>query len=163
MPESAGGLAGSVAEELSMKHLSTLSLAVLSAGVAVFGAMPAAAQNFGRDDIVVYGHQPIRDYVDSVSQRVSYRDLHLEYPEDRRELRRRVSVTAQELCDSLGDRGYGSSYAPSCTETATRDAMRQVRIVESRYTQRPRYYADTAHVWLPERQWSVEEEYSTRR
>jgi len=146
-----------------MKRLSHLSIAAITAGVAVFGAMPASAQNFGRDDIVVYGHQPIPEYVDSVSQRVSYRDLHLEYPEDRRELRRRVSVTAEELCDLLGDRGYGSSYVPSCTETAKRDAMRQVRIVESRYNERPRYYADTAHVWLPERQWSMEDEYTTRR
>ena len=146
-----------------MKRLSNLSAAAMLGGIALLGAVPASAQNFGRDDIVVYGHRPIPDEIDSVSQRVSYRDLHLEYPEDRRELRRRVSVTAQELCDSLGDRGYGSTYAPSCTETATRDAMRQVRFVESRYNARPRYSADTAHVWLPERQWSMEDEYTTRR
>lgn len=163
MPEYAGAYTGGVAEELSMNRLPHLSLAAIATGIAVFVAAPASAQNFGRDDIVVYGHEPLPDSVDSVSQRVSYRDLHLEYPEDRRELRRRVSVTAQELCDSLGDRDYGSSYAPSCTETATRDALRQVRIIESHYKARPRYYADTAHVWLPERQWSMEEEYSTRR
>lgn len=146
-----------------MKCLSTLSTVAIAFGVAVFGALPATAQNFGRDDIVVYGHDPIPDHVDSVSQRVGYGDLHLQYPEDRRELRRRVSVTAQELCDSLGERSYASTYAPSCDETATRDAMRQVRIVEARYNARPRADADTAHIWLPERQWSVEEEYSTRQ
>jgi len=129
---------------------------------AVLVAAPAFAQNFGRDDLVVYGHVPIPDDVESVSQRVSYGDLHLQYPEDRRELRRRVTVTAHELCDSLGERGYGASYAPSCTDTAIRDALRQVRIIEARYTERPRYYAEGAHVWLPERQWSVEDEYSTR-
>ena len=133
---------------------------------AVLAAAPALAQNFGRDDLVVYGHVPIPDDVESVSQRVSYGDLHLQYPEDRRELRRRVTVTAHELCDSLGERGYGASYAPSCTDTAIRDALRQVRIIEARYTGRPRYYAggyaEGAHVWLPERQWSVEDEYSTR-
>jgi len=144
--------------------MTRFALRILAAGAVLAAAAgPALAQNFGRDDLVVYDHVPIPDSVDSVSQRVSYGDLHLQYPEDRRELRRRVTLTAHELCDSLGEGRYAATYAPSCTDTAIRDALRQVRIIEARYTERPRYYADTAHVWLPERQWSVEDEYSTRQ
>lgn len=118
-------------------------------------ATPALAQNFNRDDIVVYGHTPIPDDVESVSQHVSYGDLHLQYAEDRRELRRRVTLTAHELCDSLGE-GHYARYASSCYDTAYSDAMRQVRYIEARYEQ-PRYYADTAHVWLPPRDWANED------
>lgn len=136
--------------------------AILAATLLLAGAAtPALAQNFDRDDIVIYGHEPLPDDVAAVSQRVSYADLHLQYPEDRRELRRRVAITADTVCDALGENDRWGGSTASCRDGAMGDAMRQVRIVEARYTQPPHGYAGNAtigaHVWLPPRQWAVEE------
>jgi UrcA family protein len=133
----------------------------------VGAAAPAAAQrvhyarSYGVDDIVVYGTPRLPDEVTSASQRVSYDDLHLQYPEDRRELRRRVELSADYVCDALGeDDGPSSSLLSTCRDVAIRDAMRQVRSIEARYAWEDRRYGDReysdrapSHVWLPEREW----------
>lgn len=79
------------------------------------------------EDIVVYSPQRrLPDDVESLSQRVGYRDLDLYYADDRRELRRRVSLTARDLCDRLGEPDSSGSILPSCRDAATRDALRRV-------------------------------------
>ncbi|MDO7844509.1 UrcA family protein [Sphingomonas immobilis] len=135
--------------------------------LAIAGAAPASAhqiqypRDYSADDIVVYGTPRLPDEVTSASQRVSYADLHLQYPEDRRELRRRVSLSADYVCDALGeDDRASSSLLSTCRDVAIRDALRQVRSIEARYAWEDRRYGDRAysdrapsHVWLPSREW----------
>ncbi len=87
---------------------------------AVLGTTPASAQT--EEDIIVTGRWGrVPDNVDSLSQRVSYRDLDLSQRDDWRELRRRISLTARYLCDRLGEPdSAASSLAPSCRDAAAR-------------------------------------------
>ena len=139
-----------------------IGLAVL-AGVAT----PASAQrlhyprSYSVDDIVVYGTPRLPEGVTSASQRVSYSDLHLQYPEDRRELRRRVELSADYVCDALGEDDRSSGMLAGCRDVAVRDAMRQVRSIEARYAWEDRRYGGEreysdrvpSHVMLPSREW----------
>lgn len=129
-----------------MKRILTLMAAGgMLAGTALAPAAPAVAQGYYppppaaypepyvdryEEEIVVDGRYRRRlpDDVATASQRVSYADLDLYYAADRRELRRRVSLTARYLCDRLGESEFGS-VAPSCRDAATRDALRRVGTV----------------------------------
>lgn len=89
----------------------------------------AYADDVYEEEIIVEGrHGRLPADVETVSQRVSYADLDLYYAEDRKELRRRVSLTARDLCERLGESSYGS-IGPSCRDAATRDALRRVGTV----------------------------------
>ena len=124
--------------------------AAASAAIALCAATPALAQDYrypppppqsypayADDDLVVYGHYgPRPEDADSASTRVNYADLDLYYPEDRRELRRRVSLTARYLCERLGESDSGFSYGGSCRDDATRDALRRVGTIEAHWAPR---------------------------
>lgn len=92
------------------------------------------------EDIVVYGrHRRVPDDVEALSRRVSYADLDLYYPEDRRELRRRITDTARFLCERLGESDDSGSIVPSCRDAAVRDALRRVGSVEAHWVPRGSY------------------------
>ncbi len=142
----------------------SLSAATLAIGVALAGANPALAQDDryppppyypaepapsdpvpsypppayqDDDDLVVYGrYGPRPEDAETASSRVRYADLDLYYPEDRRELRRRISNTARYLCDRLGESDSGFSYGSSCRDEATRDALRRVGTIEAQWAPR---------------------------
>ena len=70
------------------------------------------------EEIVIMGHYGrVPDNVDSASVAISYADLDLSYPGDRKILRQRISLTARYLCDKLGESDTG---AGSCRDEATR-------------------------------------------
>ena len=93
-----------------------------------------------QDDIVIYGRRGrVPDDAEAVSQRVNYADLDLYYPEDRRELRRRISLTARDLCERLGESDTAGSVFPSCRDTAVRDALRRVGTIEAHWVPRESY------------------------
>ena len=133
-----------------MTYLSSaLPMRLLLAGSALASiAVPAVAQVYAPppppygdpgpayrdDDIVIYGQRRgVPDDADALSQRVSYADLDLYYPEDRRELRHRISLTARDLCDRLGESDGAGSIAPSCRDEAVRDALRRVGTIEAHW------------------------------
>ena len=135
-----------------------LSTRFLLAGAALVSvAVPAVAQVYApspyddrgpvyrggpsvEDDIVIYGRRSrVPDDAEAVSQRVDYADLDLFYPEDRRELRRRISLTARDLCERLGESDTAGSVFPSCRDTAVRDALRRVGTIEAHWVPRESY------------------------
>ena len=126
------------------------ALGGLLLGAALFGAAPpASAQDYGEDIIVRGEWGRVPSDVESLSQSVSYADLDLSYREDRRELRRRVSLTARYLCDRLGESdSSSSSLMPSCREAAVRDAMRRVGTVRA-------HWAPRGSAWVAPAQWEA--------
>lgn len=127
-------------------------------GAAMVVGAPATAQDY-QEDIIVRGEWGrVPDDVESLSQSVSYADLDLSYRDDRRELRRRVSLTARYLCERLGENdSSSSSLVPSCREAAVKDAMRRVGTVRADWTPR-----DTA--WVAPARWEAPypEDWETR-
>ena len=86
------------------------------------------------EEIVVVGHYGrVPDNVDSASTAVSYADLDLSYPGDRKILRKRIALTARYLCDKLGESDTGPG---SCREVATRDALRRVGTIAEHFAPR---------------------------
>ena len=128
----------------------TARLLLASAALASI-AGPASAQRYappppydarypddrGEEDLVIYGRAP--DDAEALSQRVSYADLDLFYPADRRELRRRISLTARDLCERLGESDGSGSLLPSCRDEAERDALRRVGTIEAQWVPRGSY------------------------
>ena len=115
------------------------ALCGLLAATAMTGLTPASAQDYQdqQEDIIVHGqYGRLPDNVESLSQHVSYADLDLSYPEDRRELRHRISLTARYLCDRLGESDSGTSFTPSCRDAAVRDALRRVGTMEAQWAPR---------------------------
>ena len=99
-----------------------LALATLTAAAALAGA-PAFAQTV--DELTVTGHGP---RAQSLSETVSYADLDLTLRADRATLERRVSDTANRLCNALNqDPASHHNMGKSCKDIAIRDAMGQVR------------------------------------
>jgi UrcA family protein len=111
------------------------------AGLTVLGvAAPALAQGYYDDEIVVTGrYGEVPDNVDSISQAVTYSDLDLATPAGWDILRHRVSRTATDLCDRLGESDTASGLVPSCHDAAYRDAMDRVGTVDQDYA--PTYTA----------------------
>jgi UrcA family protein len=75
-----------------------LCCGALAAGLLTAPAVPAFAQPTSEVTIIA---PPVNKYESELSYRVSYRDLDLRKPEARKELDRRVSVTAEYLCKAL--------------------------------------------------------------
>src|SRR5688572_22664989 len=102
------------------------------AGLAALGAIaPAHAQQVV-EEIIVEGHQgKLPDNVKRAATAVSYSDLDLSTDWGRRELRKRVSLTARYLCEKLGESDHSSGVVPSCRDAAVRDTMRRVGTVEA--------------------------------
>jgi UrcA family protein len=111
-------------------RLSLLGVAFLASPVAV-SAQPAP------EDIVIVGHYGrVPDNVESLSMVVSYADLDLSIPADRKILRQRISLTARFLCDKLGESDTGTLGSPSCRDVATQDALRRVGTLEAHFAPR---------------------------
>jgi UrcA family protein len=86
------------------------------------------------EEIVIVGRfRRLPDNVQSASLAVGYADLDLSNPDDRKILRRRISLTARYLCDKLGESDTGPG---SCRDAATQDALRRVGTIEEHFAPR---------------------------
>ena len=129
--------------------LAALAVAGLSAAAA-----PALSQTV--DQLTVTGQWNGRgEPPASLSRIVSYDDLDLRLAADQNELRHRITVTAQQICDELGqDRPNRTNLGRSCQDIAVRNAMQQVRFAVAQAYNTPAYAAvaptgegaDTAYV-----------------
>jgi UrcA family protein len=128
----------------------TLIPALAFAAATAAAAGPAAAQYaygtpaYGAyvDELVVVGPSDRYDRdgrPTRLSQAVSFRDLDLAVPEDRRILNLRIRDTARDLCRALGESGSGSVITPSCVDRAVRDARPQVRVAVNQAYARSEY------------------------
>jgi UrcA family protein len=100
---------------------------VAAAGFAT-AATPSLAQQV--EELTVYGAYSVRGEPQRLSAVVSYRDLDLTTQMGQEELRRRISNTADELCEKLGEpRGsvHGSAVK-SCRDEAVQRASGDMRI-----------------------------------
>jgi UrcA family protein len=101
------------------------------AGVAIAAAAaPALAQDYYDNEVTVTGVGQVPDWVDHLSQRVSYADLDLSRAYDRHVLRARIDDSANFLCDKMGESDDNFGVVPSCQTAAYRDGVRQARYVE---------------------------------
>jgi UrcA family protein len=101
-----------------------LTLGAAAAGLTLAGA-PALSQTVG--ELTVTGRMgdlPV------ISAAVSYRDLDLATKAGQDELRMRVSNTANDLCDRLGEGTAGGMEAgiPTCRTDAMNNARDQIRM-----------------------------------
>jgi UrcA family protein len=99
--------------------------AAAALGVILVGAPAAHAQTV--EELTVVGRLGPDGEARSLSQPVSYADLDLTLPAHQAELKQRVSSTARNLCDRLGEGASDVSIAPSCRDAAVRDSQEQVR------------------------------------
>jgi UrcA family protein len=135
-----------------MRNLLIAAGAAGAAALAAAAGAPAFAQTV--EELTVIGQWNGRGEPPArLSRVVSYTDLDLRNAADQAELRRRIDVTARDICDELGeDRGNAGALGPSCRQRAVDDAMRQVRVaVAQAYSVPPAYAvvgaaADTAYV-----------------
>jgi UrcA family protein len=103
-----------------------LTLATLAAAATLAGA-PAFAQT-PLEEVTITGHA-LRGQQMSKSRAVSFADLDLTRPADRRMLRMRVTNTAGDLCQELNEPApSASNLGRSCQEIATRNAMVDVKV-----------------------------------
>jgi UrcA family protein len=125
-----------------------LGLLLATAGFA-FASAPVLAQTV--EEVTVVGRLGPRGEPQSLSRVVSFRDLDLTTRWGQDELRRRIDVTARDLCNELGETGGPSGLAPSCRGQAVRDAMAQARIAIAQavprgaYAAAPPPYADAGY------------------
>jgi UrcA family protein len=102
------------------------------AGIAALGAIAPAHSQQIVEEVIVEGYQgKLPDNVKRAATAVSYSDLDLSTDWGRRELRKRVRLTARYLCEKLGETDHSSSVVPSCRDAAVRDTMRRVGTVEA--------------------------------
>jgi UrcA family protein len=102
----------------------------LLAGLAVAGLALAATPSFAQEieELTVTGRIGPSGEVEELSRVVSYGDLDLTLASDRAVLKDRVSDTAHELCEQLGEsRAPVPPVTTSCHRKAVNDAMPQVR------------------------------------
>jgi UrcA family protein len=90
-----------------------------AAMIAALGSAPARAQT-EVETLEVIGHAPAPSGP-SVSYPVGYRDLDLRAPKGQEELRRRVAVTANYVCNKLG--GMDRQTLKTCRDNARKDGM----------------------------------------
>ncbi|HEY3948721.1 UrcA family protein [Phenylobacterium sp.] len=109
----------------------TLALATLTASAALMAA-PALAQpaqpayDTSVEALTVTGHLP-GFRIRSLSERVSYADLDLNYAGDRRRLEIRVNSAARRVCTQLNEASpSAANLGKSCQDRAVRDAMGQI-------------------------------------
>lgn len=111
----------------------TVALATLTTAAALMAA-PALAQvqptyDTSVEELTVTGHLPGYQ-LRSLSERVSYADLDLNYARDRSRLETRVNNAARRVCTQLNEQSpSAANLGKSCQERAVRDAMGQVRQV----------------------------------
>jgi UrcA family protein len=118
-----------------------LTLATLAAATAVLAGAPALAQPT-LEELTVTGHA-LRNERMSISRAVSFADLDLTRPADRRMLRMRISDTAGDVCEELNEPPpSAANIGRSCQEIARRNAMDQVRVAVA--NARGQAYADAA-------------------
>jgi UrcA family protein len=106
------------------QYSSLFCAALAGAGVAL-SAAPASAQTV--EELTVVGRVSPGGEVRSLSRVVSFSDLDLRRPAARDELVRRISFTARDLCDKLGESSTSTGPIPSCKSAAMKDAMVQAR------------------------------------
>jgi UrcA family protein len=120
--------------DMTMRNpiLAALALAGLSAAAA-----PALAQTV--EQLTVTGQWNGRgEPPASLSRVVSYDDLDLRLVADQNELRHRIVVTAQQICDELGqDRPNRTNLGRSCQDVAVNNAMQQVRFAVAQSFSQP--------------------------
>jgi UrcA family protein len=109
------------------KPLKARNLYAVAALGAVMAGAPAAFAQATVEELTVVGRLGPDGEARSLSQAVSYADLDLTLPAHQDELKQRVSATARNLCDRLGEGASYASIAPSCRDAAVRDSMEQVR------------------------------------
>ena len=130
---------------MSRSHVPRTIRVALAGAMLIGAATPALTQEYYPDpqeDIIVNGRSGrVPDDVETLSQRVSYADLDLRYSDDRRELRHRVTATARDLCDRLGENQNSSPLVPSCRDAAVHDAMRRVGTDDADYAPRDTAWA----------------------
>lgn len=115
--------------------LPTLRLSLL--GIAFLASPVVVPAQGAPEEIVIVGHYGrVPDNVESLSMVVSYSDLDLAVPADRKILRQRISLTARFLCDKLGESDTGTLASPSCRDVATQDALRRVGTIEAHFAPR---------------------------
>lgn len=107
------------------------ALATLAAAAALAAPAAVLAQQPSYDtsveELTVTGHLPGYQ-LRSLSERVSYADLDLNYAADRNRLETRVNNAARRVCTQLNEAVPGAAnLGKSCQERAVRDAMFQVR------------------------------------
>lgn len=118
---------------------------VMVAGCAMLLATSFAATAIAQEveAITVLGRDS-RHTPDTMSYAVSYRDIDLRSGAGQKELNRRVRVTAQYVCEKLGDRGVDNH----CYRKAVSDASPKVRDAIAAAEHRPANWKPGAP-WQP--------------
>ena len=105
-----------------MRHLrSTFATAIAGAAAAAIlaGAGPAGAQATV-EELTVMGH-PVHGKPDTMSYKVTFNDLNLRNEQDRKELNRRIDVSAKYVCHKLAEPG-GTHDEGACRAEAIQAA-----------------------------------------
>lgn len=130
-----------------MRHLrSTFATAIAGAAAAAFLAAggPAGAQSTV-EELTVIGH-PMHGKPDTMSYKVTFNDLNLRKESDRKELNRRIDVSARYVCHKLAEPG-GTHDEGACRAEAIRDGRKQAsHAVHIARTTRSRPHGAT---WTP--------------
>lgn len=112
-----------------MRHPTAAIRCALIASFAL-GALAAGGPALAGDtveELTVIGHAPKEDK-NTKSYVVGFADLNLRTPEGRKELHRRIAVSAAYVCKQIGEDSQSSITA--CRAQAVSDAMVQARAVE---------------------------------
>lgn len=117
-----------------MKTFQT-ALCGITLGFAAMAVTPALAQD---GDIVVAGpYVALPDGRLLSSQAISYADLDLNVSGDRLELRRRITSTARDVCNTLRRHSDYINLSSDCENGAINGALSQVRAAEGDRAVRP--------------------------
>ena len=118
----------------------------LLAAAALAGTASAALSQTTVGELVVIGHESRTD-PETLSFRVSYRDLDLRGEPGRQELDRRIRVTAKHVCARLGEIEHVSGNNAACEQMAIQDARSAANEAKIRA------FRSTRH-WKPGPPWS---------
>lgn len=117
-----------------MKTFQT-ALCGITLGFAAMAATPVLAQD---GDIVVAGpYVELPDGRMIGSQVINYSDLDLTLSGDRMELRRRITSTARDVCNTLRRHSDYTNLSNDCENGAIGGALSQVRATEGDWAVRP--------------------------
>lgn len=130
-----------------MNRLSLTAGAIFAGAALVAAAAPVLAQSTVDEVTVIGRHGPLPDDVRSISQTVSYADLDLASAYGRHELKHRIRLTADYLCDRLGESDASDPVVPSCRDAATREAYNRADAVIA-------YYSSRGPTWEAQSDWS---------
>jgi UrcA family protein len=108
---------------LSLKHPAFALIALAGAAAAA----PALAQTTV-DEVTVVGRFGADGRPLTLSRVVSYADLDITTYAGQTELRRRINLTARDVCRELGESRDRTNLGKSCEEMAIRDAVEQMRV-----------------------------------